>query len=322
MVLLAAPWTSWNSPFQSVTESQRNLHHLSLLFLDAQFVFCLLVICGFLCSLLPLSGTNSCSQCVLFSGMSCCLVCVAAALESPGQVSQGGEELERSHQCFPISPWKETSWQGRWGFGSFPWFLHFCNPLLCNPSASSLHLTVNDRKRVDLCKPAVPWQLCLGLVTLLRGAGFVSDISLPRSRKAPCEIQRTLAASHCIESMLREVQTGQSSGCQQRWGSFHRWRFSGPDWTNLWVINLLGSWTCCGPEVGLEASWITSNLSYPIMNKAALLLQQLFTPGIQWEWKQCTSVELSGGGWTVFARVKAAFIPRCYFCHNSIGCVH
>lgn len=146
----------------------KDLHHLSLLFLDVQFAFCLLAICGFLCSLLPLSGTNSCCQCVLFSGMSCCLVCVAAALGSPGQVSQGGEELERSHQCFPISPWKETSWQGRWGFGRFPWFPHFCNPLLCNPSASSLHLTVNDRKRVDPCKPAAPCQLCLGLVTLLR----------------------------------------------------------------------------------------------------------------------------------------------------------
>lgn len=108
------------------------------------------------------------------------------------------------------------------------------------------------------------------------------------------------------------------------WCSFHPWRFSSPDWTNLWVTwpNLLGSWTCCGAGVGLEASWITSNLSYPIMKEAALLLQQLFTSGMHWEWKQCTPAEFSGGGWTVFARVKAAFITRCYFCHNSIGYAH
>lgn len=144
----------------------KDLLPLSLLFLAVQFAFCLLALSGFLCSLLPLSGTNSCSQCVLFSGMSCCLVCVAAALGSPGQVSQGDEELERSLQCIPISPWKDTFWQGRWGSGSFP--CSFISVFLTNPSASSFHLTVNDRRRVDPCKPAVPWQLCLGLVTLLR----------------------------------------------------------------------------------------------------------------------------------------------------------
>lgn len=99
-------------------------------------------------------------------------------------------------------PSKETSWQGRWSFGSLPWFLQFSNPLFSNPSASSLHQPVNDRKWAGPCKPAVPWQLLDGVLDLWGQSHcwefwsriYMSDVSLPSSRKVSCEIQQTFAA--------------------------------------------------------------------------------------------------------------------------------
>lgn len=230
----------------------------------------------------------------------CCSLGWAAAPASPGQGTQGGEELERSHQCFPISPWT-----GKMGFWQ----------LLPGSLISVILFLVSPQPLPSI------WQWMTEEELILANQLFPGSCVLDL---LPCwELWRRIYG-RCVTPQVQksilwnqywEHAKGGSDwtirGCQQRWCSFHPGRFSSPDWTT-WP-NLPGSWTCCEPEVGLEASWISSSLSYTAVNKAALLLQQLFTSGVQWEWKQCTSAEFSGGGWTVFARVKAAFIKGAIF---------
>lgn len=197
----AAPSTFWNSTNQPVTKSQGVLPLLSFLFPSVHFAFYVLSIYVFLCSFMPLCEKNSCCQFVLFflAGLLpyLCGCCPWQLLHGLHQHFSQQGEVERSHQCFPISPSKETSWQGRWSSGILPWCFQFSHLLFSNPSASSvscLHQAVNDRKWAGPSKPAVPWQLLDPVLDLWDQSRcwafwswiYTSDVSLPSSTETYC----------------------------------------------------------------------------------------------------------------------------------------
>lgn len=185
---------------QPVTKSRGIPPLLSFLFLNVQSAFCLLAVCFFLCSLTPLAVVSVYSSprwaAAVFTGLLplAAVACVSALFQS---MRWRAWKESPMLSCFPG---KEISCQGRWSSGSFPWFFQFLNPLFGSPSAFSLHQPVSDRKWASHCKPAVPWQLLVRRCLDSWGQShcgeywsriYMSDVSLPSSREASCEIQKT-----------------------------------------------------------------------------------------------------------------------------------